>query len=62
MTGFDGAGSLSLLLDVIPLAALVLLGLDFLRSRHRMKAEERRLKAALEDFRRAERNTDGCDN
>ena len=50
MTG-AGAGMLSLLLDVIPILAMILLGVSFLRRRSVCRREEQKLKEEIRLFR-----------
>lgn len=44
-------GAASLLLDIIPIAALIALTVAFLRGRHRCREEERTLRESIELFR-----------
>jgi len=54
MTGsFGAAGAVSVLLDVIPIIACLLLAISFVIGRGRRKAEEKELKAAIKAFNEA---------
>ncbi|MBE6040949.1 MAG: hypothetical protein E7220_00330 [Clostridiales bacterium] len=54
MTGsFGAAGAVSVLLDVIPIIACLLLAISFVIGRSRRKAEEKELKAAIKAFNEA---------
>ena len=46
--------TLSVILDIVPVAALVFLGISFLRGRHRYREEERSLRDAIDQFRETE--------
>ena len=52
MTG-AGAGMLSMMLDVIPVLALLLLGVSFLRKRSACRREEEKLREEIRLFREA---------
>jgi len=44
------AGQLSLLLDIVPVCALLLLAIAFLRGRHRCRREEEELREKIRAF------------
>ena len=55
------SGSAALLLDILPVAALIALAVGFLRGRHRRRTEERELNEAIAAFRQTENDADGAE-